>query len=236
MTTRLDSLRIAHPRPVRLRFCLSAALAPGLSVALSGAYADWSGTGDDLAAATTGGGTTALGAGLEWDRAVLLGRGLPIRLGWRRAELPFRFDDSDPVETTYGGGIGLVLAVAGETPLARLDFAVERGRRDGGSVAEDFWRSTITFRADALIRWGMRRAATAAACTCHCRPDRRLGAGDIQARSRRKGQHHKPVGQYHDKRVGSRHNRGHGDGRRENRTGQIEDSRRLSKRDHIGPG
>jgi hypothetical protein len=51
------------------------------------------------------------------------------------------------VESALGGGIGVLLARAGDIPLARVDVAVERGRREGGSLGEDFWRTTLTFRA-----------------------------------------------------------------------------------------
>ena len=134
--------------PLQLRAGATGALAPGLLVSVTAAYADWSSTGDDLAQTTAAGGTTAFGAGLEWDRATLLGRGLPIRFGWHRSELPFRFENDDPIENTLAGGVGLVLARADETtPLARLDVAVERGRREGGSLSEDFWRATLSFLA-----------------------------------------------------------------------------------------
>lgn len=151
LTARPDSstegARKSYDLPLQLRAGLSARLAPGLTLAGSAAYADWSRTGADLAQTTSTGATLGLGAGLEWDRLTLFGRGIPVRLGWRRSELPFRFETGDPVESALGGGIGLVLARNGATPLARLDLAVERGSRTGSAVGEDFWRSTITFRA-----------------------------------------------------------------------------------------
>jgi hypothetical protein len=116
----------SYDLPLQLRAGASGALAPGLFVSVSASYADWSATGDDLAATTATGGTLGFGAGLEWERATLFGRGLPIRLGWRRSELPFRFDDDDPIESS---------------------LAVERGTREGGSLGEQFWRTTVTFRA-----------------------------------------------------------------------------------------
>jgi hypothetical protein len=137
----------SYDLPLQLRVGASGALAPGLSLSASAAYADWSRTGDDLEQTTATGGTMAVGAGLEWERLTLFERGLPVRLGWHRAELPFRFDGDDPVESSLAGGVGLLLARAADVPLARLDLAVERGRRESGSVAEDFWRATLTFRA-----------------------------------------------------------------------------------------
>ncbi|MSR35801.1 MAG: hypothetical protein EXR95_04020 [Gemmatimonadetes bacterium] len=137
----------SYDLPLQLRAGVTGQLAPGLSASLSGGYADWTGVGDDLARTTSAGATTSLGAGIEWDRATLFGRGLPIRLGWHRTELPFQFNGDDPVESVLAGGIGLLLARTGTVPLARIDFAVERGRRVGGSLGEDLWRSTVTFRA-----------------------------------------------------------------------------------------
>lgn len=137
----------SYDLPLQLRAGMSGALAPGLAASVSVAYADWSAIGADLAQATAAGGTTSFGAGIEWERATLFGRGLPLRLGWHRSELPFRLDEQDPVESALTGGIGVLLARNGAIPLARVDVSVERGSRDGGSVTEDFWRTTLTFRA-----------------------------------------------------------------------------------------
>jgi hypothetical protein len=42
------------------------------------------------------------------------------------------------------GGFGLVLNETNETVLAGADFGLERGRRSGGGVTEDFWRLTLS--------------------------------------------------------------------------------------------
>lgn len=136
----------SYDLPLQLRAGVSARLAPGLSAVASASYADWTGTDDDLTGSTTSGGAMTVGAGVEWDRAALFGRTLPIRFGWRRAELPFRLGTLDPVETTYSGGLGIVLARGGALPLAAMDASIERGSRSGGTIAEDFWRSTLSFR------------------------------------------------------------------------------------------
>lgn len=136
----------SYDLPLRLRAGMSGRLAPGLSLVVSGAYADWAATAADLTEPTFGGGGLTLGAGIEWEGATLFGRDLPLRLGWRRADLPFRSEGEDPVETSFTGGAGLVLARAGALPAAVFDLAVERGSRSGGSPAEDFWRSTLSLR------------------------------------------------------------------------------------------
>jgi hypothetical protein len=133
--------------PVQLRGGLSARLAPGLAVSASGSYADWTKAGEDLASASSTGGALAYGAGLELERTTLFGRGIPIRLGWHHADLPFRIDAGDPVESAIGGGFGVLLARQGNIPLGRLDFAVERGKRTSTGIDESYWRSTVTFRA-----------------------------------------------------------------------------------------
>lgn len=142
-----DGSKKTYDLPLQLRAGLSARLASGLNVSASAAYADWTDAGADLAQTTAAGSAVSVGAGVEFDQASLFGRSLPVRLGWRRSELPFRVDAGDPVESAFGGGVGLLLARAADVPLARLDFSIERGSRSGGAIGEDFWRSTVTFRA-----------------------------------------------------------------------------------------
>ncbi len=134
--------------PLQLRGGISGSLAPGLSAVVSGSWADWSATSDDLVDDTTGpsGSAVTLGAGLEWERMSLFGRPMPLRFGWHRAELPFAFDDQKALESSLVGGAGLALVRAGTLPLAQIDLAVERGSRTSGSVTEDYWRSTVSLR------------------------------------------------------------------------------------------
>ncbi len=73
-------------------------------------------------------------------------RSLPLRLGYRHTDLPFRPGDDDPVESVLAAGIGINLRQIGTLSLARMDLAVERGSRDAGSFSEAFTRMTVTLR------------------------------------------------------------------------------------------
>jgi hypothetical protein len=132
--------------PMEYRVGATAVLAPELRATAGLAWADWSDAGGgDLAG---GGGTATLdmGVGLEWGSGSLFGRGAPLRVGWRRSEFPFRFEDETPVETAWTGGFGLRLVQASGFDLARMDLAVERGDRSAGTLSETFWRTTLSLR------------------------------------------------------------------------------------------
>jgi len=136
----------AYDMPLEFRGGISGTLGAGISAVLSASYADWSGAWVSLGGEAAAGPALSLGAGLEWTSLSVFGRPFPIRFGWRRAELPFRLDAEDPVESTLAGGFGLQLAGAGNIPLAQIDLGLEQGTRSAGSVSEDFWRSTVSLR------------------------------------------------------------------------------------------
>jgi hypothetical protein len=84
------------------------------------------------------------GVGLEYRSARILGFGVPLRIGARRAELPFSFGDSPVDETAFSAGAGFVFRGG----VAELNLAFEFG--DRGSFAEDgleesFRRLTASF-------------------------------------------------------------------------------------------
>lgn len=133
--------------PLELSAGVSALLAPDLVLHGSLGYADWTETGADL---TEGSAEPAwrFGLGAEYQGFRALNRAFPLRLGYRRADLPFSFAGGDPSEWALSGGVGITLAqVEDERPVARLDVALERGEREGGSISESFWRATFTLRA-----------------------------------------------------------------------------------------
>jgi hypothetical protein len=136
--------------PLELRIGASAVLAPGLSLAAGITRADWSGVDDDLADGASLGSTYALGVGVELTRATFLGRSAPLRFGYSRRDLPFTLADATPRETAWTGGLGLALDQVGELVRAAVDLAVERGTREDGPVAEDFWRASLTLRLSGL--------------------------------------------------------------------------------------
>ncbi len=84
------------------------------------------------------------GLGIEWEGFRLLGGQIPVRLGARRAELPFSFADASIDETAITGGLGWIFRQG----MAALHLALEVGKRgdmavDG--VEESFRRLTISF-------------------------------------------------------------------------------------------
>lgn len=136
----------AFDLPLQLRVGATAVLAPGL--ALSGGFttADWSGIDDDLTGGSSTGTTNSYGVGLELSRARILGRSAPLRLGYRKRDLPFVLDQGAPTETVWAGGLGLHLSQSGDFVRAGLDLSLERGTREDAAYSESFWRGTLTVR------------------------------------------------------------------------------------------
>jgi hypothetical protein len=130
--------------PAQYRLGANAQLAPGLELSASAAYADWSGIADDLVETVTAGSASGFGLGIELSRARLLGREAPLRFGFRRTGLPFSFGDDGASERVFSGGFGLDLNRTNDLRLAGADFALERGRRSGGGLTENFWRATVS--------------------------------------------------------------------------------------------
>lgn len=133
------------PLPLEFRGGASLTLTPVLSATVGASWADWTSTGDML---NEGSGVSALslGGGLEWTSGSLFGRRAPLRLGYRRADLPFRVEGEKALESGYSLGGGLLLSELEGIPLAAMDISVERGERTAGSLAETFWRTTVTLR------------------------------------------------------------------------------------------
>lgn len=141
--------------PVELRGGANVTLTSELGLNASVYYADWSATGESLAADSLPQGgaaaaTLGLGGGVEWSGLGIAGKTFPLRFGYRRDQLPFRFDGETPVETLVAGGLGFNLAQQEGVVLARMDLALERGSRNGGSLSEDFWRFSLSFTAAGL--------------------------------------------------------------------------------------
>jgi len=132
--------------PMEFRFGASGLLTPGLTMTLGLAYADWQATADGLQEDDLAGAVWSYGGGLEWTGAQLRSRRTFVRLGARRTNLPFRFGGENPMETLVAGGIGLDLTRPQDVIVGGLDLAVERGRREAGSLEESFWRGTLTLR------------------------------------------------------------------------------------------
>ena len=84
---------------------------------------------------------------MEYEGGTLFGRGMPLRVGWHRATLPFQILDDDATESAFSFGAGLMLREREDgVPLARVDVGIERGSRGAAQVDESFWRSTVSVR------------------------------------------------------------------------------------------
>ncbi len=141
--------------PLELRVGASGSLTPDLALSASASYADWTATEQSLAADSLPPGDAAatavgFGAGLEWSGLALGGKSFPLRFGYKRQQLPFKFEGDTPIESVLAGGLGFNLAQAEGIILARMDLALERGSRSGGSLTERFWRMSLSFRAAGL--------------------------------------------------------------------------------------
>jgi hypothetical protein len=136
----------SYDLPLQVRLGASAVVAPGLSLSAGLTHADWSSLDGDLTDGASAGSTTSYGVGVELTRARLLGRTAPLRVGYRRAELPFALGSGTPSEKVWVGGLGLNLSQAGEVVRASVDLALERGDRSDSVLSERFWRGTLTVR------------------------------------------------------------------------------------------
>jgi hypothetical protein len=156
--TKLDAEASAETRgsdrsyhlPIQYRVGASVALSPALVVSGSAQIADWSPTQDDLVGLAYAGNTNGFGVGIELSRARLLGKEAPLRFGFRRTGLPFSFDEDGAVEQVISGGFGLELSRTANIVLASVNLAIERGRRSGTGLDENFWRATISLLVSGL--------------------------------------------------------------------------------------
>lgn len=135
-----------YPMPLTVRGGGTVSLAPDFSLALGASRADWSGVDARLGGNAARDVAWSYGAGVEWARTTILGRRAPVRLGYRAQDLPFHFQGEPADESVISGGLGLNLADAATTPIARMEVSLERGTRTAGSFEERFWRTTVSLR------------------------------------------------------------------------------------------
>ncbi|HYW07468.1 MAG TPA: hypothetical protein VE913_10955 [Longimicrobium sp.] len=127
--------------PVTVDAGASARITANTLLAVSGRWAGWSAADEDLVASGGARDVMSASAGLEFEGFSLLRQTLPVRLGARVTQLPFRWigDDAEfPEERAISAGLGARLGRG----AAQIDATVERGSRGGGSTGfdEPFWR------------------------------------------------------------------------------------------------
>ena len=132
--------------PLEFKVSTTALLNPTLALNLGATYSNWSGLGgfdgDDPGA----GRVMSYGAGVEWEGLNFWAGGLPLRLGFRQSDLPFRLLGRKVKERTISFGFSLVMAQALDFPLGSLDVAFETGNRNSGDYTESLRRLTVTLR------------------------------------------------------------------------------------------
>lgn len=137
---------------VPLEFKVSAAtvLSPTLALSTGATFSNWTDLGDPSVDDAGGGKVISYGAGVEWEGMDFWAGGLPIRLGFRRSALPFRFLGKRVKENTVSFGFSFVMAQALNLPLAAVDMAIEVGKRNSGDFKESFRRLTVSTRIGGL--------------------------------------------------------------------------------------
>lgn len=137
----------SYSLPIQYRVGATTSPLAGLAVTASLALADWSKTADAIVGSSRAADTNGFGIGMELSRAQVFGKDVPLRFGFRQSGMPFSFDDSTVQERILSGGFGVALNTTNEIVLAGVDFALERGRRSGAGITENFWRATISLLA-----------------------------------------------------------------------------------------
>jgi hypothetical protein len=132
--------------PLEFKVSTNAVLAPTLALNVGLASSNWTDLGDPSLDAVSGGRVWSYGAGVEWEALSFWAGGLPLRVGFHRSELPFRFLEQQVNESTISFGFSVVMVQALGIPLAAVDMAIEVGSRESGDFGESFRRVTVTTR------------------------------------------------------------------------------------------
>ena len=124
-------------------------LTPVVAATLGFGRSNWT-PAESGAGAAARGAVTTFGGGFEWSGMGLFGRSFPVRVGYRRAGLPFSIDASTPTESGFAAGFGWNLLETEDLVIAAFDFSYERGTRATDSISESFSRYTFSFRASSF--------------------------------------------------------------------------------------
>lgn len=135
--------------PTEFRIGASAMLTPVVAATLGFGRSNWT-PAESGAGAAARGAVTTFGGGFEWSGMGLFGRSFPLRVGYRRAGLPFSIDASTPTESGFAAGFGWNLLETETLVIAAFDFSYERGTRATDSISESFSRYTFSFRASSF--------------------------------------------------------------------------------------
>jgi len=136
--------------PLEFKVSTTAVLSPTLALNVGAAFSNWTDLGDPTIEDAGAGRVKSYGVGVEWESLNFWAGGLPIRLGFRQSDLPFRFLGSKVRERTVSFGFSIVMAQTLDLPLGAMDVAMEVGNRNSGDFRESFRRLTVTTRVGGL--------------------------------------------------------------------------------------
>jgi hypothetical protein len=135
-----------YSNPLSVDAGASARIGSATTLVLSGRWAGWSTVNDELAASGGARDAAAVAGGVEYTGFSLFRKSMPLRLGGRFAQLPFRWAGTAefPTERAVTAGLGLGLGAG----AALLDASAERGWRGGASAGfdEPYWRFSFSLR------------------------------------------------------------------------------------------
>ena len=135
-----------YTTPLSVDAGASARLGSATTVVLSGRWAGWSTVNDELSASGGARDAAAVAGGVEYTGLSLLRKTMPLRLGARYGQLPFRWIGAVeyPTERAVTAGLGLGFG----NGAALLDASAERGWRggDAAGVDEPYWRFSFSLR------------------------------------------------------------------------------------------
>jgi hypothetical protein len=112
---------------------------PAIRLSATVSRRSWSDAANDLGTGESAFDTWDIGTGLEIGGAATGTSRVPLRVGFRYAQLPFAPGTEQPREIDFSMGTGLIFAGS----RAMLDFALERVLRDGAGVRERAWQVSL---------------------------------------------------------------------------------------------
>jgi hypothetical protein len=135
-----------YSNPLSVDAGASARIGANTMVVLSGRWAGWSTVNDELSASGGARDAAAVAGGVEYTGFSVFRKTLPLRLGGRYGQLPFRWTGTADFPTERAVTAGLGFGLGGGAAL--LDASAERGWRGGAAagVDEPYWRFSFSLR------------------------------------------------------------------------------------------
>ena len=140
------SERKDYSNPLGVDAGASARIGSATTLVVSGRWAGWSAIDDELAATGGARDAAAVAGGVEYTGLSLFRKTMPVRVGARYGQLPFRWTGTAEFPNERAVSAGLGLGFGGGAAL--IDASAERGWRGGASagVDEPYWRFSFSLR------------------------------------------------------------------------------------------